>query len=61
MLRDGNHFITPKITFVFAWTIGDTNNISFQSSCHVHFVYSNMFSGIATQSKFKIIIKHGTT
>ncbi len=53
-------FITLKIVFVLAWTIGDANSLSCQSLHQVHFVYSSMSSGIVTWSKFNTVIRCGT-
>jgi hypothetical protein len=50
-------FITLKMVFVLALTTGDASNLSFQ----VNFVYCNMSSASATQSKFNNVIRCGTT
>ncbi len=52
-------FITLKMVFVLAWTIGDACSLSCQSYYQSCFVCS-MSSDIGAQSKFNTVIKCGT-
>jgi hypothetical protein len=54
-------FITLKMVFVLAWTVGDASSLTCQSLNQVHLVYSSMSSGLLTQSKLNTVIRCGTT
>jgi hypothetical protein len=53
-------FITLRMMFVLAWTIGDASSLSCQSLYQFHFVWS-MSSGIVTPPKSDTVIRCGTT
>jgi hypothetical protein len=54
-------FITLKMVFVLAWTIGDASSLACQSWNQVLFFYSSMSSGLLTLSKFDTVIRCDTT
>jgi hypothetical protein len=54
-------FITLKMVFVLAWTIGDASSLACQSLNQVHFFYSSMSSGLLTVSKFNAVVRCDTT
>jgi hypothetical protein len=54
-------FITLKMVFVLAWTIGDASSLACQSLNQVLFFYSSMSSGLLTLSKFNTVIRCDTT
>jgi hypothetical protein len=54
-------FITLKMVFVLAWTTGDASNLYCLALYQAHFAYGSMSSGIERQSKFRSLIRCGTT